>query len=135
MYIARSGENSPFISIIATRAIAWNICLRDLTTCLRHQFFYNAAVLAPEDSKPPISDFFWLKFAICKGRQIKTIIVYTQDQTSSLYVWVHAGGNTGIAIFMPTSKCSLATAGSRFLPAFDGSFSVVKWSLEMCSVH
>ena len=32
---------------------------------------------------------------------------------------------------MPTSKCSLPVTGSRFLPAFDLSFSVVKWSLVM----
>ena len=35
--------------------------------------------------------------------------------------------NTGIAMFMPTSKCSLPVAGSRFLPAFDRSSSIVKW--------
>ena len=40
-------------------------------------------------------------------------------------------GNTGITIFMPTSKCSLPVAGSRFPPTFDRSSSVVKWSLTL----
>ena len=42
------------------------------------------------------------------------------------YMYEPMEGNTGIAIFMPTSKCLLTAAGSHFLPAFDGSFSIVK---------
>ena len=38
-------------------------------------------------------------------------------------------------ILMPTSKCSLAAAGSHFLPTFDCSFSFVKWSLVMCRIN
>ena len=45
------------------------------------------------------------------------------------YIYEPMEGNTVIVIFMPTNKYSLAAAGSRFLPAFDGSFNVVKWSL------
>ena len=53
---------------------------------------------------------------------------FTHDLASSL-MYEPIVGNTGITIFMPTSKCSLPVAGSRFLPAFDCSSSVVKWSL------
>ena len=53
-------------------------------------FSYNAVLLAEEDVKSPKSDFFsWLKFAIWKGRQIKTIIIYTWP---SIITNVHAYG-------------------------------------------
>ena len=87
-------------------------------------FSYNAALLAEDDAKSPKSDFFpdWnLRFEKAgKSKQSS----FTQDLASSL-MYAPIEGNTGIAIFMPTSKCSLSVAGSRFLPAFDGSSSVV----------
>ena len=76
-------------------------------------FSYNAALLAEEDAKSPKSDFFpdWnLRFEMAgKSKQSS----FTHDLASSL---MHAPieGYTGIAIFMPTSKCSLPVAGSRF---------------------
>ena len=53
---------------------------------------------------------------------------FTHDLASTL-VYEPLDGNTGIAIFMPTSICSLPVAGSCCLPTFNRSSSVVKWSL------
>ena len=54
-------------------------------------FLYNAALLAEEDAKSQKADFFsWLKFAIWKGRQIKTIIVYTWPSVI-INVWAYGG--------------------------------------------
>ena len=93
-------------------------------------FSYNAALLAEEDAKSPKSDFFpdWnLRFEKAgKSKQSS----FTHKLASSL-MYAPMEGNTGIAIFMPTSKCSLPVAGSRFLPAFDHSSSIVKWSLKV----
>ena len=90
--------------------------------------------LAEEDAKSPKSDFFPdrnLRYEMAgKSKQSS----FTHDIASSL---MHAPmeGNTGIAIFMPTSKCSLPIAGSRFLLTFDCSSSVVKWSLIKCGIR
>ena len=94
-------------------------------------FSYNAALLAEEDAKSPKLDFFpdwnlWFEMA-GKSKQSS----FTHDLTSSL-MYAPIEGNTGIAIFMPTSKCSLPVAGFRFLPAFDRLSSLVKWSLQGC---
>ena len=87
-------------------------------------FLYNAAVLA-EDAKSPKSNFFcdWnLRFEKAgKSKQSS----FTHEIASSL-MYEPMEINTGIAFFMPTSKCYLPVAGSRFLPAFDRSSSVVK---------
>ena len=73
-------------------------------------------------------------FTICKGWQIKTVITYTWPSIfASVYKLIDS--NTGIAIFMPTSKCLLAVAGFLFFPAFDHLFSVIKWSLVMCRIR
>ena len=60
--------------------------------------------------------------------------LFTHDLAASL-MYAPMAGNTGIAIFMPTSKCLLPVAGSRFPPAFDRSSSIVKWSLIKYSIR
>ena len=98
-----------------------------------NSFLYNVAVWVDEDAKSQDRTYFsdWiLQFAkVGKSKQSS----FTHDLASTL-VYEPLDGNIGIAIFMPTSKCSLLVAGSRFLPAFDHSFSVVKWSLVMCDI-
>ena len=64
-------------------------------------------------------------FVFCKGPQSKKKSLFTHDLVPSL-VYKPSDGNTGIMILMPTFKCSLAVAGSSFLPVFDLLFSVVK---------
>ena len=92
-------------------------------------YIYNAAVSAPEGAKFPGSDFFadWnLRFAKA-GNNIDS--KQTIHELSSSLMYELMEDNTGIAIFMPNSKCSLPVAGCRFLPAFDRSSNVNKWSL------
>ena len=83
-------------------------------------FLYNAAVLRVEGSKSPISDFLLieiLRFAkVGKSKQSS----FTHDLAPAL-VYEPLDSNTRIVIFMPTSKCSMPVAGSRFLLAFDRS--------------
>ena len=96
-------------------------------------FLYNAAVLADEDAKSPRSDFFtdWiLQFAkVGKSKQSS----FTHDLASTL-VYEPIENNSGIAIFMTTSKWLLPVAGFCLFPAFDHSSSIVKWSLVMWGI-
>ena len=54
---------------------------------------------------------------------------------ASLPVYEPWDGNTGIAIFMRTSKCLLPVAGSRFPPAFNRSSSIVELTLMKCGIR
>ena len=124
----------PFISILNMGACLKYLPKGSFYLFMLSVFLYNAAILWAEDLKSAISDFVLieiLQFAkVGKTEQSS----FTHDLVS-LLVYEPLNGNTGVAIFMPTSKCSLPVAGSRFLPAFDHSSSVVKWSLIKCDIH
>ena len=71
---------------------AWLMCIDLVMFSMLH-----VAVLIPQDSKAN------------KSKQSS----FSQDLTS-LLVYEPMEGNTGIVIFMPTSKCLLAVAASHF---------------------
>ena len=90
-------------------------------------FLYNAAVLWVEGSKSPISNLLLIEILqfVKVGKSEQSL--FTLD-LASLLVYEPLDGNTGIRIFRPTSKCLLPVTASHFLPAFDHSSSIVKWS-------
>ena len=133
MYLTRSSKNTPLYLLPqrgrSLKIFAWGILL------LVHliSFLYNAAISRAEGLRSPISDFLLIEILqfekVSKSKQS----LFTHDLGCSL-VYEPLDGNTGIAIFMPTSKCSLRVAHSHFLPAFDRSSSVIKWSLIKCGI-
>ena len=53
-------------------------------------YLYNAAILSfGRFEITKVGLFFWLKFVICKGQQIKTIIVYTSAVVGMFFPYRH----------------------------------------------
>ena len=142
MYLTRSGQNTPLYLHPqhghSLKTFTWEILL------LVHviSFLYNAAILQAEGSKSPTSDFLLietLRFAkVGKSKQS----LFTHD-LASLLVYESLDGNTGIMIFMPTSKCSLpvTVAGSCFFLllivhlALSNGLNKVRHSLTRLGLH